>query len=86
MDAQAQAAQRGVPTDHAIDQDWRGYTPDEHRVWSTLYARQAELLGPRACGAFLRGLDALDLHSGGSSASHLRVVFGKTHRAMREAP
>ena len=65
MDAQAQAAQRGVPTDHAIDQDWRGYTPDEHRVWSTLYARQAELLGPRACGAFLRGLDALDLHSGG---------------------
>jgi phenylalanine-4-hydroxylase len=51
--------------DHAIDQDWRGYSTAEHGVWSTLYERQRALLAPRACDAFLKGLGALDLNSGG---------------------
>ena len=55
----------GARPDWTIDQDWAGYTADEHRVWDTLYERQIELLPGRACDAFLRGLDALDLHRGG---------------------
>jgi phenylalanine-4-hydroxylase len=51
--------------DFAIDQDWRGYSADDHRVWSTLYERQSALLAPRACDALLKGLGALDLNSGG---------------------
>jgi phenylalanine-4-hydroxylase len=55
----------GARPDWTIDQDWAGYTADEHRVWDTLYERQIALLPRRACDAFLRGLDALDLHRGG---------------------
>lgn len=65
MEVHAHTAPRRASIDRTIDQGWRGYTPAEHRVWSTLYARQAELLATRACDAFLRGLDTLDLHSGG---------------------
>jgi len=56
---------RKAEADFAIDQDWAGYTAEDHRVWSTLYERQNELLGRRACDALLEGLGALDLHSGG---------------------
>jgi phenylalanine-4-hydroxylase len=52
-------------SEFAIDQDWAGYTADNHRVWATLYDRQHGLLKSRACDAFLKGLGALDLHSGG---------------------
>jgi phenylalanine-4-hydroxylase len=49
----------------AIDQGWSGYTAAEHATWSTLYDRQRRVLTGRACDAFLGGLEALDLHSGG---------------------
>jgi len=49
----------------AVDQEWRRYDPAEHRLWTTLYERQRDLLETRACDAFLRGLDALDLHGDG---------------------
>lgn len=55
----------GARADWTIDQDWAAYTPSEHEVWTTLYARQTKLLPGRACDAFLNGLDALDLHRGG---------------------
>lgn len=55
----------GAAPDWTIDQAWDAYTPDEHAVWLTLYERQAALLRGRACDAYLRGLDALDLHGGG---------------------
>jgi phenylalanine-4-hydroxylase len=55
----------GARPDWTIDQDWGAYGPDEHEVWTTLYARQAGLLPGRACEPFLKGLDALDLHRGG---------------------
>jgi phenylalanine-4-hydroxylase len=44
--------------------------PAEHDVWITLYERQADMLHGRACDAFLRGLDALDLHRTGIPDFH----------------
>ncbi|MDX9999326.1 MAG: phenylalanine 4-monooxygenase [Phenylobacterium sp.] len=55
----------GARADWTIDQDWAGYTEAEHRVWITLYERQAALLPGRACDPFLKGLEALDLHRTG---------------------
>ena len=51
--------------DYVIDQNWAGYTPDEHAVWDFLYRRQRDLLQDRADPAMLRGLEALDLNRGG---------------------
>ena len=55
----------GAAADWTIDQAWDAYEDGEHDVWRILYERQAGLLSGRACDAFLRGLDALDLHRGG---------------------
>ena len=55
----------GARADWTIDQGWGRYQDAEHEVWTTLYERQSALLPGRACDAFLRGLDALDLHQGG---------------------
>ncbi|MBL8772253.1 MAG: phenylalanine 4-monooxygenase [Phenylobacterium sp.] len=55
----------GARPDWTIDQDWEGYTADEHQVWIRLYERQTALLPGRACDAFLHGLEALDLHRAG---------------------
>ncbi|MEO8812091.1 MAG: phenylalanine 4-monooxygenase [Caulobacteraceae bacterium] len=55
----------GARADWTIDQEWSRYTAAEHGVWTTLYERQSALLPGRACDAFLKGLDALDLHRGG---------------------
>lgn len=55
----------GARPDWTIDQGWDRYSPAEHQVWMTLYERQSKLLPGRACDAFLKGLDALDLHRGG---------------------
>ena len=55
----------GAAADWTIDQGWDAYTPAEHAVWDTLYERQTALLRGRACDAFLKGLDALDVHRAG---------------------
>ena len=55
----------GARPDWTIDQGWETYTQAEHDVWITLYERQTDMLHGRACDAFLRGLDALDLHRSG---------------------
>jgi phenylalanine-4-hydroxylase len=55
----------GARADWTIDQGWNRYDDGEHAVWTTLYERQRAMLPGRACDAFLRGLDALDLHRGG---------------------
>ncbi len=61
--------------DFTIEQRWDRYTPDEHRVWDTLYARQIALLKNRAVNAFHEGLGLLDLGSGG--IPDLRVINPK---------
>ncbi len=55
----------GAAADWTISQNWRAYTEVEHRTWDTLYARQMEILPGRASEAFLKGLGALDLNTGG---------------------
>ena len=45
--------------DWTIPQDWDRYTPDEHAMWDTLFARQAAMLPGRAVPEFLAGLDVL---------------------------
>jgi len=52
----------GVRDDWTIDQGWQSYSGADHAVWTTLYERQSAILPGHACDAFLRGLDALDLH------------------------
>jgi phenylalanine-4-hydroxylase len=60
----------GAAADWTIDQGWENYAQTEHDVWITLYERQTALLPGRACDAFLRGLDALDLHRSGIPDFH----------------
>ena len=55
----------GAGPDWTIPQGWEHYSGEDHRTWVTLYERQAAILPGRACDAFLRGLDALDLHGDG---------------------
>jgi phenylalanine-4-hydroxylase len=65
VDSFAAAPPAGARADWTIDQDWPSYTAEEHRVWVTLYERQAALLPGRACEPYLQGLKALDLHGQG---------------------
>jgi phenylalanine-4-hydroxylase len=51
--------------DFVIDQNWKGYTANEHAVWDFLYRRQRDLLQDRADPAMLRGLETLNLNRGG---------------------
>ena len=55
----------GVAADWTVAQDWAHYTPEEHGVWDTLFARQAKLLPGRASESYLRGLDVLKLSKPG---------------------
>ncbi|HYF23519.1 MAG TPA: phenylalanine 4-monooxygenase [Caulobacteraceae bacterium] len=55
----------GAAADWTIPQRWSDYSAEEHRTWVTLYERQMRVLPGRACDAFMRGCEALDLHAGG---------------------
>ncbi len=55
----------GAAADWTIPQNWSAYTDVEHQTWDTLYARQMKILPGRAADAFFRGLEALDLNTGG---------------------
>ena len=55
----------GAAADWTIPQDWDAYTAVEHQTWDTLYARQMTILPGRAADAFMNGLKALDLNTGG---------------------
>ncbi len=55
----------GANPDWTIPQGFERYTLAEHQTWVTLYERQAGILPGRACDAYLRGLEALDLHGKG---------------------
>ena len=60
-----EAPPEGAAADWTIPQNWAAYTDVEHETWNTLYARQMKILPGRACEAYMRGLDALDLNMGG---------------------
>lgn len=51
--------------DYVIDQNWAGYTADEHAVWDFLYRRQRDILADRADEALLKGHETLNLNRGG---------------------
>lgn len=55
----------GAAADWTIPQNWSAYTQVEHQTWNTLYERQMKILPGRACEAYLKGLNALDLNMGG---------------------
>ncbi|RZF65692.1 phenylalanine 4-monooxygenase [Sphingomonas populi] len=55
----------GAAADWTVSQNWAHYTPEDHAVWDTLFARQAKLLPGRASEAYLRGLDVLRLSKPG---------------------
>ncbi|MGH7675784.1 MAG: phenylalanine 4-monooxygenase [Gemmatimonadales bacterium] len=44
-----------------ITQHWSAYTPEDHEVWATLYARRMASLRVTGSAVFLRGADAIGL-------------------------
>lgn len=54
----------GMREDYTIDQDWAGYTDDDHAIWRELYDTQVKLLPGRACQEYMDGLDVLDISGG----------------------
>src|SRR5580765_6062796 len=55
----------GDVRDFAIEQDWAGYSADEHAVWRLLFERQQRLLVGRACREYLDGLQGLGVAARG---------------------
>jgi phenylalanine-4-hydroxylase len=47
--------------DWIIPQAWDLYSDVEHATWDRLFERQTSMLQPRACAAFLKGVDVLRL-------------------------
>ena len=55
----------GTAEDWTMPQHWERFTPDEHRVWDILFARQQERLAGRVVRAFAEGLAVLRLSRAG---------------------
>lgn len=49
--------------DWTIDQQWAGYTAQEHATWKLLFERQRRLLVGRACDAFIEGMGRLPMQA-----------------------
>src|SRR5260370_39600934 len=47
------------------EQNWSGYSADEHAIWRLLFDRQQRLLVGRACQEYLDGLRGLGAAAGG---------------------
>jgi phenylalanine-4-hydroxylase len=54
-----------VRPDFVIEQNWRGYSQEQHAIWRLLFERQQRLLVGRACREYLEGLDDLDVAASG---------------------
>ena len=54
-----------IRPDFVIEQNWRGYSQEEHAIWRLLFERQQRLLVGRACREYLEGLDGLDVAASG---------------------
>ncbi len=46
-------------SDYTVPQDWQRYTPQDHEIWKTLYARQIKLIEQYAAPEFIAGARAL---------------------------
>jgi phenylalanine-4-hydroxylase len=55
----------GVAADWTVPQRWSDYTPHEHAMWDTLFARQAKMLPGRVVPEFMDGLDILRMSKPG---------------------
>ena len=44
-----------------VEQDWAGYSDEDHAVWATLFERQRALLPGLACREFLEAQDAMGM-------------------------
>ena len=51
--------------DWTVPERWERFTPEDHRVWDLLFARQQAKLAGRAVSDFERGLDVLRLNHPG---------------------
>jgi len=64
MTGETQHALRGdysrMRPDYTVDQDWAGYTADEHALWRRLYQRQVGLVERYACDEYVQSMHALD--------------------------
>ena len=55
----------GVRPDFTIEQNWQGYSEEEHAIWRLLFERQQRLLIRRACREYLDGLGGLGVAADG---------------------
>jgi phenylalanine-4-hydroxylase len=54
-----------VRSDFTIEQNWEGYSEEEHAIWRLLFERQQRLLVGRACREYLEGLGGLGVAADG---------------------
>ncbi|HKM69181.1 MAG TPA: phenylalanine 4-monooxygenase, partial [Stellaceae bacterium] len=54
-----------VRPDFTIEQNWQGYSQEEHAIWRLLFERQQRRLVGRACREYLEGLGMLDVAADG---------------------
>jgi phenylalanine-4-hydroxylase len=66
--------------DYVVEQDWSGYSPQEHALYSQLYRRQSALVPRYACAQFLASLARLDA---GEAIPRFDDVSAKLRRATR---
>jgi len=59
------ATEPAAAADFSIEQDWAGYSAEEHGIWRLMFERQEKLLAERACREYLDGLDGLGVAAGG---------------------
>ena len=65
--------------DFTIEQDWGGYSEEEHAVWRLLFQRQERLLAARACREYLDGVAALGVMAAGiPDFAQLNEILNRT--------
>jgi len=52
-------------SEFTIEQEWQGYSAEEHAIWRLLFERQQRLLVGRACREYLEGLGGLGVEADG---------------------
>ena len=65
--------------DFTIEQEWGGYSEEEHAVWRLLCQRQERLLAARACREYLDGVSALGVVAAGiPDFARLNEILNRT--------